>query len=179
MTERTVAALSSLPALSEEELNDAAFRAQDLGWAVLLDAFTHRQENEGLTYKALGDRIGRSKQQVQRWLSSPFGMSTRTLGLLAEGLDMDLDIVLEPRLEPDARSNYMHPAERAKSERRHIATCYALGGVTTSRSVAQLVTLSESPQTLNAKTAITDLRVVVSTTQFASLDAGQREFEHG
>lgn len=178
MTEEIVAPLTSLPALTEDELNDAAFRAQDLGWAVLLAAFTKRQEAEGLTYKALGERIGRSKQQVQRWLSSPFGMSTRTLGLLAEGLDMDLGIVLEPRTEQDPRSNYMHPSERAKSERRHVAL-HARAVALSSQSASHIVSFSQSLPNSLSQSVIGHLEITSGSAHSIGSTVGQRELEHG
>lgn len=106
---------AKVPPLSTEEIDDAAFRASDLAWSVVLDEFTKQQEEAGLTYKALGDRICRSKSQVQRWLSSPFSMNIRSLGLLAEGLGVDLEIDLKKRSKPDPFLNYSHPAEQAKA----------------------------------------------------------------
>jgi hypothetical protein len=114
-------ALAKLPALSREEQDDAAFRAQDLAWAAVVDAFIQRQENEELTYKGLGDRIERSKSQVQRWLSSAYGMNIRSLGLLAEGLNSDLVIELHPRTDAAVGRNHLHPFQQARSElRNHI-----------------------------------------------------------
>jgi transcriptional regulator with XRE-family HTH domain len=105
---------SEAAALTPEEIDDAAFRARDLAWAVILDEFIRQQEERGLTYKALGDRIRRSKSQIQRWLSSPFSMNIRSLGLLAEGLDVDLVIDVKDRSITDQSRNYMHPMEEAK-----------------------------------------------------------------
>ncbi|HEX8578492.1 MAG TPA: hypothetical protein VF655_02720, partial [Allosphingosinicella sp.] len=62
------------------------------------------------TYEKLGARIKRSKSHVQRWLSSPFNMSLKSLGLLAEALDAELVITLEPRSAKQTSCG--HPGER-------------------------------------------------------------------
>jgi transcriptional regulator with XRE-family HTH domain len=118
-TEVVGASMRTAP-LTLDELDDAGFRARDLAWSVVLDEFTKQHEEIGLTYKALGDRIGRSKSQVQRWLASPFNMSIRSLGLLAEGLDVELLIELKDRSAPQSRANYLHPAEEAKASFHHL-----------------------------------------------------------
>lgn len=105
--------IRDLPVLSEAERDDAVFRARDLGWAALVRLFEQHVDQEKLSYQKLGDRIKRSRSHVQRWLSSPFNLSIGSLGLLAEGLNADLRITLEPRTM-DAFKNYCHPSEAAK-----------------------------------------------------------------
>jgi transcriptional regulator with XRE-family HTH domain len=104
--------IASLPVLSEEQRDDAALRAQDLAWSSLAGLFDDYAHSQKLTYEKLGARIRRSKSHVQRWLSSPFNMSLRSLGLLAEALDAELVIRLEPRGQRAARKSYKHPAEQ-------------------------------------------------------------------
>jgi hypothetical protein len=112
MTNTTIE-IKDLPPLTLEERDDASFRARDLGWSVLVDLFERYSQTESLSYQRLGDRIKRSRSHVQRWLSSPFNLSLGSLGLLAEGLNADLVIRLEPRSARSARSNYCHPSDAA------------------------------------------------------------------
>lgn len=107
MTENTV--IAELPQLDDDERDDAAFRARDRAWAALVNLFDEYSRSQGLTYEALGKRVKRSKSQVQRWLSSPFGMNIKSLGLLAEGLDADLIIEVTPRQASSPRANHKHP----------------------------------------------------------------------
>ncbi|HEY7809349.1 MAG TPA: hypothetical protein VIA98_03105 [Allosphingosinicella sp.] len=102
--------IAHLPVLSEEQRDDAALRAQDLAWSLLAGLFDQYAATQKLTYEKLGARIKRSKSHVQRWLSSPFNMSLKSLGLLAEALDAELVITLEPRSAK--RTSCGHPAER-------------------------------------------------------------------
>jgi hypothetical protein len=104
----------SLPPLSLDDQDDASFRAQDRAWAAVVALFHRREEEEGLTYEGLGKRIGRRRQQVQRWLASAFNMNTRSLGLLAEGLNADLLIELRPRVSIRSR-NFHHPSVAARA----------------------------------------------------------------
>ena len=104
---------ADLPALTEDELDDATFRGRDRAWVALAGLFDELAEG-GLTYKALGDRLQRSKSQVQRWLACPQNMTLQSMSLLAEGLDADLTISLRRRLV-EAIANQCHPAEAAKA----------------------------------------------------------------
>jgi hypothetical protein len=113
-TQEKLPALSGLPALSELELEDASFRAQDRGWAAVVDLYQRREEAEGITYQSLATRVGRKRQQIQRWLTSAFNMNMRSLGLLAEGLNSDVVITLIPRGPEALGRNYIHPSERAR-----------------------------------------------------------------
>ncbi|WP_257554167.1 hypothetical protein [Sphingobium sp. CFD-2] len=114
-TEVQLPLFACLPALEEDELDDAEFRAKDRAWAALVHVYEDRKECDGLNYQILGDRIGRSRKQVQRWLSSSMNMTLRSIGLLAEGMDADLDIQVRKRLACDPRANYVHPSEAARS----------------------------------------------------------------
>jgi hypothetical protein len=114
-TEVQLPLFACLPALEEDELDDAEFRAKDRAWAALVNVYEERKEADGLNYQVLGDRIGRSRKQVQRWLSSSMNMTLRSIGLLAEGMDADLDIKVSKRLPCDPRTNYVHPSEAARS----------------------------------------------------------------
>lgn len=109
--------IADLPPLSEDERDDAAFRGRDRAWSAVAELFDHYRRTENLTYSALGQRINKSRSQVQRWISSPFGMNMASLGLLAEGLNADLDIRLTPRVSVCWGSNHHHPREAAKSLR--------------------------------------------------------------
>lgn len=112
----TTSKVSELPALTQDEREVAAFRARDLLWAVIGDLFDRRQEEEGLTFAALGRRIGRSRTQVQKWLSSPHNMTMQSAGLLAEGLCADLMVQVEPRVHVAIHGyNHCHPADAAKA----------------------------------------------------------------
>jgi transcriptional regulator with XRE-family HTH domain len=110
-----IASIASLMPLTDDERDDAEFRAKDRAWAALVERFEERRENEGLNYRQLGDRIGRSRKQVQRWLGSSFNMTLQSLGLLAEALDADLKITVTPRRQSDVRVNYTHPSEDARA----------------------------------------------------------------
>src|SRR5215208_1598850 len=101
-------AMASLPPLEDDAQEDAAFRAKDRAWASLVRVFDRYNESECLTYVDLGRRIHRSRAHVQRWLASPFNLSLKSLGLLAEGLDADLVIEVRPRLKQMC-PNYCHP----------------------------------------------------------------------
>lgn len=112
--------IHSLPALDREEIADASFRARDRAWVAIAGEFEDRSENENLTYQTLAKRIGRSKAQVHRWLDSSCNMTLRSLGLLAEGLDVNLDILVSKRGRP--LTNQCHPSESAANECRIGAT---------------------------------------------------------
>lgn len=106
--------IAELPVLSEEQRDDAAFRAKDLGWAAVVRLFDHYADTQKLSYQKLGERIKRSRSHVQRWLASPFNLSLSSLGLLAEGLDADLVISLKPRRSPASGINICHPSQDAR-----------------------------------------------------------------
>ena len=112
-TEFQLSLFASLPALDEDELEDAEFRAKDRAWAALIEVYEDRKSSDGLNYKLLGDRIGRSRKQVQRWLSSSVNMTLGSIGLLAEGMDADLDIRIYKRVHEHAQVNFAHPSEVA------------------------------------------------------------------
>ncbi len=60
-------------------------------YSVLLDAFTRRAKERGLTGKELAHRIRRSGATVSRWLSRPSNLSLDSISLLMVGLGMDFD----------------------------------------------------------------------------------------
>ncbi|WP_169794985.1 helix-turn-helix domain-containing protein [Novosphingobium barchaimii] len=105
--------LNAAPPLSPEDLDDACFRARDRAWAAVYGEFLDREEAEGLTYAALGERINKPRSQIHRWMSGPSNLSIASLGLLAEGMNADLEISLLPRSIPDAGRNHAHPLEDA------------------------------------------------------------------
>ena len=106
--------ITDLPALTEEQVDDARFRTQDQLWAVIGDLFDKRAETENLNYAELARRIGRTRSQVQRWLTSSHNMTACSAGLLAEGLNADLNVELVPRIQSVNRSvNYSHPCDDA------------------------------------------------------------------
>lgn len=104
-----------LPALTEDEIDDALFRGRDRAWVAVAGLFDHKCESQKLTYQALGDRINRKKSQVHYWLSGAGNMTLKTMGLLAEGMDADLEIKLVPRCVEDFSHNYCHPVVSAES----------------------------------------------------------------
>lgn len=106
--------IADLPALSLGERDDAAFRAKDLAWSALARVFDHYAETQKLTYEKVGERIKRSKSHIQRWFASPFNMSLKSLGLLAEALNADLMISLIPRAQSARGKNYFHPLEAVR-----------------------------------------------------------------
>lgn len=101
--------IADLPVLNVEERDDAAFRAKDLAWSALARIFDHYAETQKLTYEKVGQRIKRSKSHIQRWFASPFNMSLKSLGLLAEALNADLMISLIPRDQLKGGNNQFHP----------------------------------------------------------------------
>lgn len=105
--------IADLPVLDDDAREDAEFRARDRAWSALIRVFDQHQRSEQLSYEKLGRRIGRSRSQVQRWLSSAFNMNLRSIGLLAEGLNADLVIEVRPRAPATPGANYCHPAEAA------------------------------------------------------------------
>jgi len=107
--------LSDITPLTCDEVDDASVRGLDRMWAALVAVYHHRAATEGLTYKKLGDRIGRSRSQVQRWFSSPFNLNAKSFGLLAEGLNADMKIDLKPRRHPLHGENEIHPCEEART----------------------------------------------------------------
>lgn len=108
---------SSLPDLTEDEIDDAEFRGRDAAWAALVRALEIRREKGDVSYEALGERIGRSRSQVQRWLAEPANMTIMSLSLLAEALDSDLIISVEPRMPVAVCVNYCHPSNRTSGMR--------------------------------------------------------------
>ena len=113
--EKLHVAMGDLPALTLDEQDDAAFRARDRAWAAVVGLFDQYAVSQGLTYKSLGDRIGRKRSQVQRWLGSAFNINTASLGLLAEGLNADIIIELRPRVAKHWSDNKCHPSEEARA----------------------------------------------------------------
>lgn len=107
--------LTTLPPLDQEDIEDAEFRAKDRAWSSLVRVFEAHRERDGLTFDQLGKRVDRERTQVHRWFSSPMKMTLRALGLLAEGLDADIEIRVIPR-KPEARCpNHLHPSEAAQT----------------------------------------------------------------
>lgn len=150
--------LADLPPLNEEAREDACFRAKDVAWAELAALFARYKDEEGLTYAQLGKRIGRSKQHVQRWLSSPFNLSIQSLGLLAEGMNAELSIHLCDRAKEAVGKNHCHPREDARAHveaDQSFRTYYRLSAVTSSASPHQIsaVTTSSPPHVLIMKTS--------------------------
>ena len=96
--------IAEMPELSQDDLTDAGFRARDRAWAALADLIDQLREEEGITYKKLGHRIGKKKSQVHKWLNSPCNVTLYSLGLLAEGMDADLNIDLSRRLHVRLKS---------------------------------------------------------------------------
>lgn len=119
MTNRIdLADVKELPPLDLDQAEDASFRAKDLAWAALVELFEERKAHDKISYQSLGERIGRSRKQVQRWLRTSMNMNLASFGLLAEGLDSDIEIKLIPRADevPAARRNAAHPSERARHD---------------------------------------------------------------
>lgn len=108
--------LAELPILDEDAVDDARARSADRHWAELGRLFDRYAKEQGLTYAALAKRIGRSRSQVQRWLSAPHNMTFSSAGLLAEGLNADVVVQITPRLPQDWKCNYAHPCVRAAED---------------------------------------------------------------
>lgn len=113
--EEQLSLFTLLPILDEDERDDAEFRAKDRAWAALIDVFEDRKQDDGLNYQILGNRIGRSRKQVQRWLSSSVNMTLSSVGLLAEGMDADLLIDIRKRQLGPHLPNHVHPSEAARA----------------------------------------------------------------
>jgi hypothetical protein len=113
--EHQLSLFGSLAPLGEDELDDAEYRAKDRAWAALVEVFEDRKTEDGLNYQLLGSRIGRSRKQVQRWLSSSVNMTLRSVGLLAEGMDADLIIQVRKRESVQLCPNYVHPSDAART----------------------------------------------------------------
>lgn len=107
--------IADLPPLTEEQVDDALFRIKDRLWALLGDYFDKHAETEQLSYADLARRIGRPRSQVQRWLASSHNMTVGSAGLLAEGLNADLEMLLRSKSYGRARGNYAHPCEDASA----------------------------------------------------------------
>ena len=105
----------NMPILTEDEIDDALFRGRDRAWAAAAGMFDHKRETQKLTYQGLANRIDRRKSQVHYWFSGARNMTLKTLGLLAEGMDTDLEIRLVPRMMPIGNENYCHPSTMAAS----------------------------------------------------------------
>lgn len=106
--------ISDLPVLTEDEKDDAAFRIRDRLWAEIADLYDKYREENGLSFAVLGRRIGRSRSQVQRWLSAPMNMTLASAGLLVEGLNAEPDLCIRPRSE--SLSNRAHPCDEAAAQ---------------------------------------------------------------
>ncbi|MBL0967966.1 MAG: helix-turn-helix transcriptional regulator [Brevundimonas sp.] len=107
--------IAELPVLTNDEMDDALFRVRDRLWASLGDLFDRQKEEQGLTYAELARRINRTRSQVQRWLGMSHNMTVASAGLLAEGMDADLEIVVTPRkFSAVIVGNYAHPCEDAR-----------------------------------------------------------------
>lgn len=113
---RQLAFLANLPPLTREEQDDACFRVRDRLWAEIGSLYDQYEEEQDLSYADVGRRISRSRSQVQRWLAAPMNMTLSSAGLLAEGLDADLLVLLQPRAAGEPmRANRIHPCEAAKA----------------------------------------------------------------
>jgi hypothetical protein len=120
--------LKDLGQLDEDELDDADFRPKDRAWSALVCLFEERKARENLTLEQLGNRIGKSRAEVHRWISSPYKLSFRGFGLLAEGLDADIEINLQPRCTVTRCANVAHPSEMARSWIELESTVFSTGG---------------------------------------------------
>lgn len=112
--ESQLSLFAQLPALTADEVEDAEFRTKDRAWAALIELFEDRKEEDGLNFQILGDRIGRSRSQVQRWLRFSGNMTLGSIGLLAEGMDADLEIQLNKRCLHNSLKNHVHPSDHAR-----------------------------------------------------------------
>lgn len=83
--------------LPEEDLEDAEFRGKDLAWSQLVKFFNLKKERDGFTQRELAAKVGITEARVSQMLKAPFNMTLQTLGVLAEGMDLDLNIVLKER----------------------------------------------------------------------------------
>lgn len=115
MVEHQLPLFATLPVLTEDERDDAAFRAKDRAWASLVELYDQRKAEDGLNYQVLGNRIGKPRAQVQRWFCSPHNMNMSSVGLLVEGMDADLHITVTPRQKVREGANYAHPSVRASA----------------------------------------------------------------
>lgn len=105
--------IRGLTVLDPEMLCDASFAAKDAAWVAVAELFDEKAERGEITYKALADRICRSKSQVHKWLNSSSNVTLKSLGLLAAGLNADVEIKLTPHVETSWKANRCHPAEAA------------------------------------------------------------------
>jgi len=106
--------IATLGELSEHDVDISVGAARDALWAALADLFDKYREEQGLTYADVARRIHRSRSQVQRWLAAPSNMTLVSAGLIAEGLNADLQIQACPRVDMPHK-NYVHPCEEAKA----------------------------------------------------------------
>ncbi|RYZ90712.1 MAG: hypothetical protein EOP06_07585 [Proteobacteria bacterium] len=104
-----------MPPLTIDEIDDALFRGRDRAWLAAAGMFDQKRVEGNITYQALADRIDRKKSQVHYWLKSASNMTLKTLGLLAEGMDSDLEIRLVPRIAEVGFRNYCHPSVVAEN----------------------------------------------------------------
>lgn len=127
--------------LTEDQRDIAAARARDRLWRAVRLYFDDQHADHGLSFAELGRRIGRTRSQVQRWLSSPASMTPASAGLICEGLDAELKISVQPRAKVRDGSNHVHPGEV-----KTMVVMYAAAGrsspeatTTTSASAIQLM----------------------------------------
>lgn len=99
--------------LCDEMLDDAAFAARDEAWAALVGLFDDLAERNEISYGTLAERIGRSKSQVHRWLHSSSNVTLKSLGLLAAGMNADVQVTLCPVSLEVYGGNEYHPADAA------------------------------------------------------------------
>lgn len=105
---------SSMPnILCDEMLDDAAFAARDEAWAAMVELFDDLAERDEISYKTLAERINRSRSQVHRWLNSSSNVTLKSLGLIATGMNADVQIKLCPVTQPEYGQNECHPADSA------------------------------------------------------------------
>lgn len=100
--------LETVNAWLARKLKDPQFRngyRRELTAARLAVQIAQVRQTRGLTQEALARRMGTSQQAVARLERGDHdGMSVRTLGRLAEALDAELVIQMQPRLKRRRKS---------------------------------------------------------------------------
>lgn len=103
---------SRLNPLRKDELGSYGLaRVRDAAFDAVLKLW-RRREAEGLTQKALADKIGRDPATVSKYFRGPGNWTFKTLGELVQGLNGDVEIVINALEDSERnRPNYDAYAE--------------------------------------------------------------------
>jgi plasmid maintenance system antidote protein VapI len=94
---------------------------------LLVAAFVRKCRNEGITKKALADRLGVDKSVISRMLSGHANLTLKSVGELVWALDHDIEVAVAPVF--DEQANVARILVGNMQEGREVGQRQAAGGV--------------------------------------------------